>query len=182
MNDKELADRIQKGESEAINRFVDEHYNAVARLMIRLTNHREEAEDLTQQTFVVVRKKISSFRGKSSLKTWVHSIAINEYRQWLRKRRWTTNVIDDEPTRDPAFETFESGYVLNQAIAQLSPKLREAFVLFEVEQLSMNEVIAVLKVPSGTAKARVAAARQKLRSLLEEQSEVKKDELQKSTS
>ncbi|MEQ1824256.1 MAG: RNA polymerase sigma factor [Fimbriimonadaceae bacterium] len=182
MNDNQLAKQIASGNIEAGQSFVREHYTAVFRVLLRMTDHREEAEDLTQQTFVSARKSIGSFNGSSTLRTWLHRIAINEYRQWRRKRRWVGQIFREEPSSDQGVKSFESGYVLAQAMGKLSGKLREAFVLFEVEQLSMNEVAQVLDIPVGTAKARVSYARQQLRTLLEDRIEVKNDELRESTS
>jgi RNA polymerase sigma-70 factor, ECF subfamily len=182
MNETQLAQRIQAGDRELAERFVRDHYPAVYRLMVRLTAHREEAEDLTQQTFVVARRNIGGFQGASSLRTWIHRIAVNEYKQWRRKRIWTGRIFRDEPKRDRALQAFEAGHVLSEALAKISDKQRIAFVLHEVEQLSMAEVAQILGIPVGTAKARVSYARHQLRTLLEDRREVTQDEPTKTAS
>ena len=181
MTDKELARKIDHGDAEAAEAFARAHYPAVLRLAFRLCNHREQAEDIAQETFLVVRQKIGSFRGGSSLRTWIHRIALNEYRQWRRKRQALPLVDHDSAKHDSGIKAFETGHILATAMKSLPEKQREAFVLFEVEQLPMNEVAQVLGVPTGTAKARVFYARQNLRQQLEGRSEVIKDELQQST-
>ena len=181
MNDTKLAKQIQDGDRDAARKFVLEHYETVYRLHLRLTNHREDAEDLTQQTFITARRSIAAFRGSATLRTWIHQVAVNEYRQWRRRKRWIVRLFRDDSALDQGVQTFETGYVLSQAIAKLSDKLRTACVLFEIEQHSMNEVATILGVPTGTAKARVAMARQKLRTLLEEQTEVNNDEITEPT-
>ena len=177
MSELNLAKLIAAGDEIAAERFVLDHYAAIFRTLLRLTNHREEAEDLTQQAFMTARRKIAGYRGGASLRTWLHRIAINEWRQSRRKKRWTGQLLLESARPDSAVEAFETGYVLSQAIAKLSDKLREAFILHEVDQLSMNEVAEILEIPLGTAKARVAAARHRLRSLLEDRLEVVRDEI-----
>lgn len=181
MTEKELARRIGDGDAEAAEAFVREHYPAVLRLTLRLSGQKEDAEDIAQETFLVARKRISTFRGGSSLRTWIHKVAFNEYRQWRRKQRPLPLLDHDLAASDDRFGTFETGHVLTNAMKNLPDKQREAFILFEIEQLSMNEVAHVLGVPTGTAKARVYYARQNLRHQLEGGFEVIKDEFQQST-
>jgi RNA polymerase sigma-70 factor (ECF subfamily) len=182
MTERELARRIGEGNAEASEAFAREHYPAVLRLVFRLSGQKEDAEDIAQETFLVARQKISSFRGGSTLRTWIHRIALNEYRQWRRKRRTLPMLDHDQPVNDQGIKAFETGHVLAKAMQNIPEKQREAFVLFEVEQLSMNEVAHVLGVPTGTAKARVAYARQNLRNQLEGRPEVIKDEFKQSPS
>ena len=181
MTDKELARKIGQGDAEAAEAFARDHYPAVLRLAFRLCGQKEEAEDIAQETFLVARHKIATFRGGSSLRTWIHRIALNQFRQWRRKRRPLPLVDHDLASHDEGIKSFETGHVLANAMKNLPEKQREAFVLFEVEQLPMNEVAHVLGVPTGTAKARVFYARQNLRHQLEGRSEVIKDEFQQST-
>ncbi len=176
MTELEQARAIGKGDADVAEAFVREHYPAVLRLAVRLTGQLEDAEDIAQETFIAARQKIGSYRGHSTLRTWIHKIAFNEYRQWRRKRK-TLPLIDlDRPATDSDIEAFEAGHILMNAMQSLPDKQREAFVLFEVEQLSMNEVAHVLGVPAGTAKARVFYARQNLRIQLEGKQTVIKDE------
>lgn len=178
----QLAEQIARGDGNAAEMFVREHYPAVLRFAHRLCGQKEEAEDIAQDTFVAARRKIGSFRGRSSLKTWVHSIALNEYRQWRRRHRSMPLLEHDGGSFDPSIAQFEAGHVLAEALKKLPEKQREAFVLVEVEQLSMKEVAMVLGVPVGTAKARASYARQSLREILTHGVLVKNDELRESTS
>lgn len=172
MNDKDTAERIARGDQDCAERFVRETYPAVFRLLRHLTGQREDAEDLTQQTFLTARQQISNFRGKSSLFTWTHRIAFNEYLQWKRRKKRTLPL-------DPALAAVEKGYgsciageSLLAALGTLPDKMREAFVLHEIEELSMTEAAEILKVPVGTVKARVFYARKRLRPLFENGTEV----------
>lgn len=182
MTDLQLAQRINEGDTNAAEAFVREHYPAVLRLALRLSGQHEDAEDIVQETFLTARQKIGSFRGGSSLRTWIHTIALNEYRQWSRKRKSLPLIDHDNIAGETDIASFETGHILLTAMNKLPEKQREAFVLFEIEQLSMSEVAHVLGVPSGTAKARVFYARQNLRQQLEGKQEVIKDELKHSAS
>lgn len=181
MTEKELAQQIVLGDPKAAEAFAREHYPAVLRLATRLCGSLDEGQDIAQETFLVARQKIHTYRGGSSLRTWIHRIAFNEYKQWRRKRRPLQLSGFDRSANSSEISSFEDGYVLANALNQLPAKQREAFILFEVEQLSMNEVAHVLGIPSGTAKARVHYARLSLRRFLEEEPEVRTDELQQST-
>lgn len=170
MSDKERAQRIAEGNAEEIRAFICEHYQPVLRFMCHLTRSQEDAEDLTQQTFVKVRESILSFRGSSSLRTWLHKVAFYEYTHWRRRRRFTFRLSEDIAT-EARYEACIEGAALLDALHQLPPKLREAFLLFEVQDLPLEEIANVLKVPLGTAKSRLRHARLRLRELLEEADE-----------
>ncbi|MBI1332655.1 MAG: sigma-70 family RNA polymerase sigma factor [Armatimonadetes bacterium] len=175
MTDKELAKRICEGDLAAAEEFARGHYPAVLRLAVRLAGRQEDAEDIAQETFLTARQKIHTYRGRSSLRTWIHRIALNHYRQWRRKRTTLPLVDHDRSSNDGGIAAFETGHVLLNAMRGMEEKQREAFVLFEVEQLSMSETAQVLGVPVGTAKARVHYARQYLRRQLEGGPEVIRD-------
>ena len=172
MNDLEIAKRIAAGDAEVAEQFVRTHYPAVFRILRHLTRSREDAEDLTQQSFLAARANIDRYRGAAGLKTWLHRIAFNEYSQWKRKRRHTAPLSHERPVEEPGFGSFIEGETLLRALTTLSDKHREAIVLHEVEELSVAEVAQILKVPVGTVKARLFYARRHLRALLEDGSEV----------
>lgn len=182
MTDTELARQVRAGDKDAAQQLVDQHYEAVYRLQLRLTNILEDAEDLTQSTFATARQKIGSYRGGSTLRTWLHSIGLNEYRMWRRKQKLFGPLLKDRPMTESGYEEVEEAEVLKALLKRISEEHKEAFLLFEVEQHSMAEVSEILKVPLGTAKSRVAKARTSLRELLEEQTEVTRDELKERTS
>lgn len=181
MNDQELAKRIAAGDPEASERLVREHYAPIFRLLRHLTGAREDAEDLTQQTFVAARAKIDRFRGAASLKTWLNRIAINEYSQWKRQRKQTAPLTTEQSIVEPGFGSFIEGESLLRALAALSDKHREAFILHEVEELSVTDVARILQVPAGTIKARLFYARRNLRALLDDGTEANHHEPQEST-
>ncbi|RYG15876.1 RNA polymerase sigma factor [bacterium] len=176
MNDLEVARRIAAGDGAAAEKLVRDHYPSVFRAMRHLTGHREDAEDLTQQAFLVARGKIDTYRGAASLKTWLHRIAFNEYAMWKRKQRQTAPLTLDQPTDEAGYRSFVTGEALLAALATLPEKLRVAFILHEVEAMKVEEVAKVLGVPNGTVKARLFYARRRLRAQLEEETEVAQHE------
>jgi RNA polymerase sigma-70 factor (ECF subfamily) len=181
MTDQEITTHIAAGDKRIADLFVRTHYASVYRLMRHLTRHREDAEDLTQQTFMTARSNIKGFRGSASLRTWLHRIAFNEYAQWKRRQRKTLPLQLDQAKDEPGFGAFIEGDFLLNALAALPDKLRETFILHEVEELSVKEVAQILNVPSGTVKARLFHARRQLRALFDEGKEVTEYEPKEAT-
>lgn len=171
-NDLETARRIANGDQGAAEQFVRDLYPSVFRLMRHLTGHREDAEDLTQQAFVAARQRIDSYRGTAGLRTWMHRIAFNEYAQWKRRKKHVAPLSLEHAVEDPGFGSFIAGESLLKALSTLPDKLRETFILHEVEELKVHEVARILKVPNGTVKARLFHARRQLRILFEDRTEV----------
>src|SRR6478735_11578177 len=91
-------DRLRQGDSAAFEKLVDERSGEIYGLLYRLTENREEARDLTQETFLRAFQSIASFRGDSDLRTWIYRIAINQarnrWRWWRRRRRDSTVSLD----------------------------------------------------------------------------------------
>ncbi len=181
MHDLETAKQIASGDRDAAERFVRDNYASVFRLLRHLCGRREDAEDLTQQTFLTVRTKVSSYRGRSGLRTWIHRIAFNEYLQWKRRTKKVSPLLPSQGKNDPAFASCIVGEALLGALKTLPDKMREAFVLHEIEELSVQEVARILSVPTGTVKARLFHARRKLRALLSDGIEVNDYEPQEAT-
>lgn len=168
MFDRKWVKLILKGDKAAGERFVTANYPRIYRLLRHLTGDAEVADDLTQQTFIQAWQALASYRGEARLATWLHRIAYHEYTHWLRARR------DEKPLEAAAHladlrvvEGLDT-ILLARALAQLTPELRDTFVLFYVQELSVSEVAAVLETPAGTIKSRLFTARQRLRELLQE--------------
>lgn len=178
MTDLQRARRIAEGHPDDAEWLVRTHYDSVFRAMRHLAGGREDAEDLTQQAFLAARAQIHTFRGGSGLKTWIHRIAFNEYAQWRRRQRRTESLGPDHSADEPGYRSFLLGDSLLAALNALPEKLRVAFVLHEVEELKVDEVARVLRVPAGTVKARLYYARRRLRALLDDETETTNHESQ----
>jgi RNA polymerase sigma-70 factor (ECF subfamily) len=164
--DKWLVQRILSGDKAAGEQFVIEHYEAIFRFLRNLTGNKEDAEDLTQQTFLRAWEALPSFRGDSSLSTWLHSIAYREYTHWLRSRREFVPLDEIVDMPDEQANQNLEAVLLRWAIYRLDPEHREVFVLYYVQGFSVNEIAKIIGVPAGTVKSRLFFARQKLKELL----------------
>lgn len=168
MNDRELAIRLAQHDDEALSLLVERHYAPIYRILRRLGGSDEQARESTQETLLEIRRSAGSFKGRSTFATWAYRIA---YRTFVRSRRRRSHegLSERIPLPDHEVATLDR-IVFEQAIAKLTPKLRDAFVLHELNGLSMDEVAQVLSVPSNTVKSRVARARHALQSELEKES------------
>jgi len=164
--DKWLVQRILSGDKAAGEQFVIEHYEAIFRFLRNLTGSKEDAEDLTQQTFLRAWEALSSFRGDSSLSTWLHSIAYREYTHWLRSRREFVPLDEIVDMPDEQANQNLEAVLLRWAIYRLAPEHREVFVLHYLQGFSVSEIAKIIGIPAGTVKSRLFFARQKLRELL----------------
>ena len=164
--DKWLVQRVLSGDKAAGEQFVIEHYEAIFRFLRNLTGSKEDAEDLTQQTFLRAWEALPNFRGDSSVSTWLHSIAYREYTHWLRSRREFVPLDEIVDMPDEQANQNLEAVLLRWAIYRLDPEHREVFVLHYVQGFSVSEIAKIVGVPAGTVKSRLFFARQKLRELL----------------
>jgi RNA polymerase sigma-70 factor (ECF subfamily) len=180
-----LVARCLQGDGFAFSRLVALHEGMVVNLALRLLGDREEARDLAQDVFLQVFRTLGRFQGRSSLKTWIYRITVNQCRNrqrwWRRRRRDRALSLEalkpaDEaqlstgPTA-PAFEHVarrETAQRVQAALLRLSFDHRSILVLREVEGLGCEEIATALGVPDGTVKSRLARAREQLRRLLVE--------------
>jgi len=167
MTDAETARRIHEGDPEAIRDFIALRYPEIYRLLRHLTLHAEDAEDLTQQTFVKVRQFAGRYNGRASLRTWLHRVALREFTHWKRARRKTYRLTEQETAEEPGYAASLDAIAVGQALARLPARQREAFLLLELQEMSISEVAATMGVPIGTAKSRAHHARMALRSMLQ---------------
>lgn len=168
--DRAFAQRVAAGEPEACRLLVEGHYASVLRFMRCLTRRREDAEDLTQETFVAARGKIRSFRGEASLRTWIHRVAYRTFTHWKRRQRPSAVLNGSEFAPDAGFVQALDAIVLLDALYTLPIPQRSAFVLAEVQQMELREVAQAMGVPIGTVKSRIFHAKRRLRELIGDES------------
>lgn len=142
-------------------------------LVRRLGVREAEVEDVAQEVFIVVHRQLPSFEGRSSLKTWLCGITLrtvaNHRRKVMRRREASIEASSElhaAADQDTALERRDDATTLQQALDRLSPKLREVFVLYEIEELPMADVARSLGCPRFTAYTRLHAARAALRQRL----------------
>jgi len=178
-----LVERCRDGDGQAFARLVTLHEGMVVNLAMRLLGDREEARDLAQDVFLQVYRTLGRFQGRSSLKTWIYRITVNQCRNrqrwWRRRRRDRSVPLDalkpaDEARLAGAQQAVPFEYVARRetarrvqaALLRLSFDHRSILILREVEGLSCEEIASTLGVPEGTVKSRLARARGQLRSVL----------------
>jgi RNA polymerase sigma-70 factor, ECF subfamily len=178
----ELIARAQQGEQEAFETLFHRHKRQVYSLCLRVLGNPAEAEDLTQDAFLQVFRKIHTFRGESSFSTWLHMLSLNLVRMRLRKKRLSVIPLDstreeewdDPPAEFGAHDLALDGTIarvhLTRAVAQLPPGYRRAFVLHDVQGYQHNEIAAMLDMSIGNSKSQLHKARLALRKLLGERS------------
>ncbi len=173
--DLELARRCRDGEAGAFDELYRAHAGRLYNLVFRMIGSAQEAEDLLQEVFLHAYRKLASFRGDSSLGTWLYRLAVNQCLDFLRGRQTkmtrATSSLDDDNAVEPAaampvVPTAVSRIDLERAIARLPEGCRAAFVLHDVEGFEHNEVARLLGVSEGTSKSQVHKARTKLRAML----------------
>jgi RNA polymerase sigma-70 factor (ECF subfamily) len=170
----DLLDRLRAGDAHAIGVAYDEHHAAVRAFARRLLGDPSVAEDLVHDVFVSLPRAISGFRGESSLRTFLISIAVNRSRHFVRaatRQRSALERMAREPrpeTEDPEqhLRRRQLAEALSRALDTLPLDQRVVFVLCEVEQRSSHEVAAIVAAPEGTVRTRLFHARRKLRDCL----------------
>lgn len=173
--DLELARRCRQGDAAAFEELYRAHAGRLYNLAHRMAGSTGEAEDLLQEVFLHAHRKLGSFRGESTLGTWLYRLALNHCLDFLRGRQArmarTTDSLDEEGAAEPAstmpvVPTAISRLDLERAIAKLPEGCRAAFILHDVEGFEHNEVADMLGVSEGTSKSQVHKARLKLRTML----------------
>jgi RNA polymerase sigma-70 factor (ECF subfamily) len=172
-----FAEALAAGESSAIRLAYRQHHEVVRAFARRLLGSGADAEELVQDTFLAIPSAMRRFRGDCSLRTFFLSIAANQARNVLRgrkRRRSAEDRLQADPDAAPPSATRPDEALLRQELAQrltrafdcLSEDQRIAFVLSEVEERNSSELSLILGVPASTIRARVAAAKEKLRTEL----------------
>jgi len=166
--------RLRQGDPEACRELVRRHHRGVYGYLRRLGADAAQAEDLTQETYAKAWLRIGTLRRTASLRSWLLTIARNEFLQWVRVDRPEVAMGDDlvqlpgqGPGADGELLQFESEVELRRAVVALEPALQETVALHYFQGLSLREVGAVMGVPAGTVKSRVNRALGRLRERLE---------------
>lgn len=138
----------------------DAHGERVRRVLARLCGlaHRDELDDLVQETFLRAWRGWDGFDGRASRSTWLVRIAIHAGTDYLRRKRPTPDTAHVESAESPSGSPLERTEV-HAAVAELSAELRTVTVLFYFEEMTIAEVAMVLDIPEGTVKSRLHAAR-----------------------
>ena len=182
LGEAEAIRRAQQGDAEAFERIYRLHNRRVYALCLRMVGNTAEAEDLTQEAFLQLFRKIATFRGESAFSTWLHRLTVNVVLMRLRKKTLTETSLDEatDPDEDSGGPRKDiggpdlrlSGSVdrvnLERAVEQLPPGYRSVFVLHDVQGYEHNEIAVIMNCSIGNSKSQLHKARMRLRELLHE--------------
>jgi RNA polymerase sigma-70 factor (ECF subfamily) len=174
--DRDVVARCRRGEFGAFEELYRRYGSRLYTVAYRVTGSAADAEDLVQDIFLQVHRRLDSYRGEAALGTWLHRLAVNASLDFVRskqgrRQRVTDTVEDLDAFPSPASGSWRADAVLDRialdrAIAELPPSYRRAFLLHDVEGLAHHEIGEALGIAEGTSKSLVFKARMRLRSLL----------------
>ena len=176
--DLELVKRAQEGDSEAFAALFHAHKARIYSICLRMTNNTAQAEDLTQDAFLQVFRKLSTFKGNSALSTWLYRIAVNTVLMHFRKKSLRQISLDEPCSQDAKQVRREYGswdgrlsgsvdrITLTRAIKDLPAGYRTIFLLHEVEGYEHQEIAKILDCSVGNSKSQLHKAKLRIRGLL----------------
>jgi RNA polymerase sigma-70 factor, ECF subfamily len=177
-SDIELVKRAQQGEPEAFAQLFHAHKAKIYSICLRMTNNTAQAEDLTQDAFLQVFRKLSTFKGNSALSTWLYRIAVNTVLMHFRKKALKQVSLDEPSSHDSTMVRREYGgrdsrlsgsvdrITLTRAIRDLPPGYRTIFLLHEVEGYEHQEIAKILDCSVGNSKSQLHKAKLRIREFL----------------
>lgn len=176
--DEPLLLSARKGDPRAFQQLYEQNAPMVFRVAFRLLGNRLDAEDVTQEVFVTLYRRLGTFDFRSSFQTWCYRITVNacydKMRKQQRRAAYQAGYVEDD---DGVPETVQAGRrpepvqkvllqdlqrFVEQALARLHPDLRTALVLKEIEELSYQEIATIMACSQGTVASRLARARQQV--------------------
>lgn len=188
--DEELIRRTLDGQTRAFDELVRRHSRKLNAMLIAMLNNEADAYDVAQTSFLKAFHSLRYFKGQSSFYTWLYSIALNQARNFLRKRKRerdnsysldndengdplekNADLSDTNRTADPVRQAniAELRKKLQRAISQLSPAHREVINLCDIQGLSYPEISKIINISEGTLRSRLHYARRQLQGLLAEE-------------
>jgi len=170
---KQWVERARGGDEAAFSALVREFHSNVWRFILKSVHNPQDAEELTQETFISAWRSLQTFRGESKFSTWLLGIALNIARNHCNRSasRKEVELPEDNvlesllpQAEDPSELTRSKQMLLelDRAISRLPSELREVVILVRLEDLSLEEAAALLQIPLGTVKSRLSRARERL--------------------
>ncbi|MBI1849884.1 MAG: sigma-70 family RNA polymerase sigma factor [Planctomycetes bacterium] len=174
MDDFALVREVREGSEAAFRALVERYQDRIVSLVYRFLGDHDESEDVAQEIFLKVFRKLDSFQFESSFYTWLYRIAINAAQDRVkRRRRQRTSSLDDLPPvfastasdagpTDRVVLTDEIGAAVREKVDELPPKYKAVIVLREFEGHTYEEISEILRCSIGTVESRLFRARQRL--------------------
>jgi len=178
LTDNEMISQVLKGNQHAFGQLVQKYQHYVFTLAFRLTQNREDAEEIAQDTFVKAYRSLADFKGGSKFSTWLYTIAHNTGITFLRKKKPMVQSIDDDKNqhqlenqysrfRADRFEEQSKVMMVGKAIRMLSADDAQIITLFYQGDQSLQEIGSVMGLDPNTAKVRLFRARQRMKEIME---------------
>ncbi len=187
LEDSQLVEKAREGDSRAFDELVIRHSRKLHATLFQMTDNYDDAYDIAQEAFSKAYRALRYFNGQSSFYTWLHSIAVNHARNFLKKRNRrqiysldddeygdhaekNKNMADESPDANPEKTTHlnELQLKIREALNKLSDKHREVVVLHDIKGLNHTEISAMLGISEGTLRSRLHYAHKELQGLLAE--------------
>lgn len=188
-DENKLLEGLRRGSEEAYEALIRQFQQPIYNLVYRLLDDPSEAGDVVQEVFLKIFRKVGSFRGESSLRTWIYRIAVNQaynHQRWFNRHRRAEVELEGAEPANPGYSyripdrgpspfdytlEHEQQALIEAALARLNPSFRVAVVLRDIEELSYEEIAEILQVALGTVKSRIQRGREALRKDLAERLE-----------
>jgi len=188
--DRLLVERFKNGDGKAFDQMVSRYWDRIYAMVNQLLRNQQDAEEVTQDTFIRAHRGLTNFRGDSAFSTWLYQIATNLARNrywywWRRKRDKSISfeqpvshendttlaeiIPSEQETPEDATVTQEFVGRIAECMEMLNEKHREILILRNVQNLSYEEIADILGISVGTVKSRIARARESLREKLGEE-------------
>jgi len=179
---------LKSGSEDAYSWLITHYHQPIYSLVYRILSDPADAADTTQEVFLKVFRSIGSFRGNSALKTWIYRIAVNEsynHRRWFSRhqrqeigmerpdgiRSYEDSLADQGRSPFQLAADRETRALVEGALARVNPNFRAAVVLRDIEDMSYEEIAAILEISLGTVKSRILRGREALRKVLTSRTE-----------
>lgn len=175
--DREIVQRARNGDDQAFRTLVERHGSKVFRTAVRITGNAQAAEDVVQETFLRVYRRLDRFDGRAKFTTWLYRIAMNcaidhARREARRSQRSQSaeqidSIAASAPGQERLLSSVEIDATVRRVLAMMSPRERAAFVLRHYEGRSIAEIADILGVRTNATKSTIFRAVQKLRAALQ---------------
>ncbi len=173
-----LVARAKAGDASAFRRLVEKHLPRVIGVARAYTRRRNDAEDIAQETWWKVHRKLDTFRDGASFTAWLYRVTVNCAADWIELKGNRRHTDVEEFERLPVADAVEApltsmarsefAKAIRDAISELPEPFRSALVLREIEGLTYEEIAEIMGTPVGTIESRLFRARARLKSILEE--------------
>lgn len=179
--DRQIIDKVLGGDTEAFTELIKKYQNMVFRYVVNRFGDMDEAQDMTQEIFIMTLEALPGFRGESKFSTWLYSIMMNYCRNHAKKSRRVTLVSMNQSRGDEEYqlefpdnrETPESDVVLDDSLSIMKEELallpqdyRDILVLRDIDGLSYNEISDILGIQLSNVKVRIHRGREMLKNRL----------------